>query len=244
MISFIVPALSDEPYLEKTLKSIVREIENFGRDGFEILVMLKGGLPSYLKRLEEKYDYLKVYLTEGNRSQARNEGAKLAKNHILTFVDADTEIGENFIQKTLEDFKKFAWVNYSARPLEQNKRRLYYYSKLMNFFQWLFSNANFYRPYGFCMSVRKDICEKIKLEDEIFLSKLAGYGEDSEFGKRYGKFCRKNRLRGKYESGVRVYTSMREWYNHGFWKAARRIVLNVLFVPLFKKPLIENWRKI
>jgi len=246
LISFIIPALADEPYLPRTLKSIEREIKKFDYKNFEILVMIKDKdkkLPDFLKNYEDS-EYLKFYITEGNISVARNEGIKKAKNNILTFVDADTEIGENFIKNTLEDFERgYAYVNYSARPLKyEGKKRFYYYLKLMNFFQWLFTNMNIDRPYGFCMSIRKDVCEKIKINDEVFLSSISGYGEDSEFGRRCGKYCRRNKIRGKYEARTRAHTSMREWYKNGFWKMSKRVIINGLFAPYLKKPLVEWWR--
>jgi glycosyltransferase involved in cell wall biosynthesis len=225
---------------------MIKEIESSNYEDLEILVMIEDknkNLPSYLKEFE-KSGYVKFYFVKGNRSIARNEGIKIAKNNILTFVDSDTNIKKGFIEKTLRDFEKgYGYVNYSVKPLEhEKKKRFFYYLKLMNFFQWLFTNMNVCRPYGFCMSVRKDICEKIKVNEEVFLSSLAGYGEDSEFGRRYGNYCRKKRIRGKYEGKLKVHTSMREWYRKGFWGMSKRAVLNTLFVPYLKKPLIESWR--
>lgn len=74
------------------------------------------------------------------------------------------------------------------------------------------------------MSVRKDVCEKIKIDDQIFLSSYAGKGEDGEFGRRYGKYCRNKGILGKYEDRTKVYTSFRELYEKGFWGAAKRMI--------------------
>lgn len=244
MISFIIPTLPNEPYLSKTLESIADEIERSGCKDFEILVMVKkeGYLPIFLKDFEEKHGYAKCYPIEGNRSVARNEGIRMARNNILSFVDGDTEIERDFIKNTLKAFENgYGYVNYSARPLKyEDKKRFYYYLKLMNFFQWLFTNMNICRPYGFCMSIRKDICEEVKVNEEAFLSLLAGHGEDSEFGRRYESYCEENGIRGMYEAKSKAHTSMREWYKNGFWGMTKRVILNNLIVPYSKKPLIKS----
>lgn len=243
-ISFVIPTLYNEPYLSASIKSIIKEIENSKTDS-EILVMIKdegNRLPNYLRKMKEEYDYIKCYLVEGNRSDARNEGIKKARNEIIAIVDADTLIGNSFIEKTLEAMKKYGYVNYSARPLitrREDKRRFYYYSKLMNFFQWLFTHLNIYRPYGFCTTFRKSICKEVEFDEKVFDPLIAGFGEDSEFGKRYGRYCRKNKIRGRYLGKVRVYTSFREWYKRGFRGMAERVMINNIFVPLLRRPLIN-----
>jgi glycosyltransferase involved in cell wall biosynthesis len=268
MISFIVPGLPDEKHLYKCLDSIYTEIDRV-KDGSEIILVMKCEKERqeklreelnqrYGRRLQMYGSSLSCYFDDGNRSEARNLGVTYAKSNYLTFVDADTKIGENFISMTEEAFEKgYAYVNNSIRPLEEewaNKTRLLHYSRFMGLNQWFLTKARICRPYGFCMSVKKDICERTKTDGEIFMRKLAGHGEDSEFGSRYGLQCRKEGLKGKYESyrsfdkktaeKMRVKTSFRGWYEEGFWRGGVRMLVNVFLVPLLKRPLIGNWREI
>lgn len=215
MISFIIPALLkpskrlklEEKYLYDCLDSIYKQID-IEKDGSEVILVLK-----CQKEMEEKYrtelnkrygkygDILSLYFSDGNRSEARNLGVEHAKSNYLTFVDSDTKIGENSISMTEEAFKKgYAYVINSVRPLEEeqiNKTRLLLYARFMGLNQWFLTKASVYRPYGFCMSVEKDRCERIKINGEIFRKKLAGHGEDSEFGSRYGLQCRKRGYKRK-----------------------------------------------
>jgi glycosyltransferase involved in cell wall biosynthesis len=256
MISFIVPGLPDEKYLD-CLDSIYEEIDR-EKDGSEIILVMKCEKERQEKLREElnqRYGRsLSCYFDDGNRSEARNLGAKHAKSNYLTFVDSDTIIGEHFISTTKRDFDKgYAFINYTTRPLDEDyadKRRLLYYNRFMNLNQWFLTKAYVCRPYGFCMSVRKNICEDVSADGEIFLKRLAGYGEDSELGSRYGPHCRKHGLKGKYEKGTKekriiVKTSFRGWYNERFWRGGVRMIVNTFIVPLpfIKRPLIGNWRE-
>jgi len=251
MISFIAPALSDEKHLYKCLDSIYKKIDE-EKDGSEIILVMKceKEMESIVREKIKKYgDVLSLYFDDGNRSEARNIGVNHAKSDNLTFVDADTIIGDYFISKTNEDFEKgYAFINYSTRPLDGDKKRLTYYSRFMNLMQWFFTKAYICRPYGFCMSVRKDICEDVAVYGEIFREILAGHGEDSEIGSRIGPHCRANGWKGKYEKGTKeeriiVKTSFRSWEKEGFWRGGVRMMVNVFLVPLLKRPLIANWRE-
>lgn len=253
MISFIIPTLeSDENYLQKCLDSVTGEIEANGTGSEEIIVIVKPEQSSkkdFLARMKKKYaDAVRWEFSDGNRSVAKNMGFEMAKNKIITFLDADTVIDNGFIPATICAFDKGrAYVNYSARPLDEevaDKRRLFYYARILNLHQWAYTlmGNNFYRPYGFCMSVRKDFCKEIKDDGEVFLERLAGHGEDAEFGRRYGRYCTGLGLRGKYERSTIVKTSFREWYVHGALGGLKRAIRNTWEVPYRKKPVANNWR--
>jgi glycosyltransferase involved in cell wall biosynthesis len=265
-ISFIVPALESdilEGYLfDYSVDSIYKEILRKGDNSEIILIMKceKENEDGIREEMAQRYKgVVRCHFSNGNRSEARNLGVEHAKSNYLTFVDADTKIGENFISMTEEAFEKgYAYICNSTRPLEEeqlNKTRLLLYARFMGLNQWFLTKAGVCRPYGFCMSVKKDICEKIKTDGEIFKKKLAGHGEDSVFGSEYGPYCRNHGWKGKYESyrsfdkktaeRMRVKTSFRGWYKEGFWRGGVRMIVNTFIVPLpfIKRPLIGNWRE-
>lgn len=257
MISFVIPALeSDAEYLYDCMASIVDEISVNGTGTDEVILVVKleksieGG---FRAKIKERYSELDGSLirtrcgfSDGNRSAARNIGLKMAENNIITFLDSDTVIGRGFITATVNDFEKgYGYVNYSARPLDEeveNKLRLFFYARFMNLNQWFYTRLGIYRPYGFCMSVKKDFCESVAENDEIFLKSLAGYGEDAEFGRRYKKYCDRLGARGKYEKTIIVKTSFREWYKHGLIGGGVRMIQNTWKVPYRKKPIVGNWK--
>jgi glycosyltransferase involved in cell wall biosynthesis len=277
MVSFIIPALlkpgkkieSDEKYLYDCLNSITAEIKREKDDSEIILVMkcekekqekIRGELNQRYGCFLQKYgSSLSCYFDDGNRSEARNLGATHAKSDILTFMDVDTVIGEGFLKMIKKDFAQgYGYVNNTTRPLQKEfaeKRRLRYYATFMGLIQWGLTLMGICRPYGYCMSVKKDICNKTLYDGEMFMSKLAGYGEDSHFGGRCGTHCRKYGIKGKYEKGkyidggkkkrATVYTSFRGWSVEGFWRGGARMMVDVFLVPLLNepRPLIGNWRE-
>ena len=254
MISFVIPALeSDEKYLYSCLDSVADEIAANGTDTDEIIVVIKlekSNEANFRTKIKERCGLInaKCEFSAGNRSMARNIGLEMAENNIVTFLDSDTTISRGFITATVDDFEKgYGYVNYSARPLDEemwDKRRLFFYSRFMNLNQWFYTCLGIYRPYGFCMSVRKDFCESIAEgnADEVFLERLAGHGEDAEFGERYKKHCNKLRIKGKYEGNTIVKTSFREWYTHGLIAGGVRMIQNTLMVPYRKKPIVSDWK--
>jgi glycosyltransferase involved in cell wall biosynthesis len=253
MMSFIIPTLeSDEKYLQKCLDSVIGEIEANGTGNEEVIVVVKleqSSKKDFLARVKKRYsDVVRWEFSNGNRSVAKNYGLQLAKNNIITFLDADTIISKGFILRTLKRFNEgYVYVNYSARPLDgevADKHRFYYYARYLNLNQWFYTllGNKFYRPYGFCMSVRKDFCEAIKDDGEVFLKRLAGHGEDAEFGRRYGRYCTGLGLSGKYERNTIVKTSFREWYVHGALGGLKRVIRNTWEAPYRKKPVVDNWR--
>lgn len=252
MMSFVIPALeSDEKYLCNCLDAAAGEISTNGTGGEEIIVVVKleqSSKRSFLKRMKKYDNLVRFEFSDGNRSVAKNTGVKLAKNNIITFLDADTVISRNFIPTTVGLFDDgHAYVNYSARALDEevaDKFRFRFYSRAMNFSQWVHTSLgnNFYRPYGFCMSVRRDYCKDVAENGEVFLEVLAGHGEDSEFGRKYGKYCNRVNKKGMYAGRTIVKTSFREWYVHGVTWALYRMIRNVWEVPYKKKPVVKNWR--
>ena len=253
MISFVIPALeSDENYLYNCLNAIIDEMSKNGTDETEVIIVVKlekSTEKEFLSRMAERYGNLvRFEFSDGNRSAAKNTGVKLAKNNIITFLDADTLIGRNFIPTTVRLFDDgHAYVNYSVRALDEeiaDKFRFRFYSRAMNLSQWVHTSLgnSFYRPYGFCMSVRRDYCKDVAENGEVFLEVLAGHGEDSEFGRRYGKYCNDVNKKGTYAGKTLVKTSFREWYVHGAVWALYRMIRNVWEVPYRKKPVVKNWR--
>ena len=250
MISFVIPALkADEKYLYKCLESVVDEILRNGTGSDEIITIVKlekSSEEDFQTRMMERYgEMVRCVFSEGNRSVARNDGLKAAKNKIITFLDSDTLIGDGFIPATMKDFERgYAYVNYSARPLDEevaDRRRLFFYSRFMNLNQRLYTRLGICRPYGFCASARKDYCADAAYGGEVFLEKLAGHGEDAEFGKRYGAYCN-GFATGKYEKKIIVKTSFREWYKTGLWRSGVRMIINTWITPYLKRPTVKNWK--
>lgn len=99
-ISIIVPVYNVEKYLEKCLKSLVKQTLK----DIEIIVVNDGTKDNSQKIVDKyvkKYPMLvKSYIKEnGGLSSARNFGLKYAKGDYIAFVDSDDYVEENMYEK-------------------------------------------------------------------------------------------------------------------------------------------------
>ena len=99
MISIIIPALNEEKYIGKILKSIKEQ----GRDDVEIIVADAG---SEDKTREIAQQYGCKIVDGGLPAVGRNAGAKVAKGDILIFADADVVFPGDFFEKGLFEFEE------------------------------------------------------------------------------------------------------------------------------------------
>jgi len=100
--SVIIPAHNEEDYIRKTLHSI----KNQTFQDYEIIVVTNGCTDKteeiVKKRVSDKIKH--VSLNKANVSRARNYGASKADGDILVFLDADTTLEEEALQKINNSF--------------------------------------------------------------------------------------------------------------------------------------------
>lgn len=99
-VSVIIPAYNEEKYIKKCLKSINNQ--TLRREEYEVIVCDDASTDktsTIAKKYADKLIRLKKCKTIG---EVRNKGAKKAKGEILLFVDADTKLKSDFLQKILE----------------------------------------------------------------------------------------------------------------------------------------------
>src|SRR3989344_7961209 len=98
--SIVIPAHNEENYIKSTLHSI----KNQTFQNFETIIVANGctdGTEETIKkRTNEKLRLLS--LPKANVSVARNAGALNAQGEILLFLDADTQLAENGLQRMKE----------------------------------------------------------------------------------------------------------------------------------------------
>ncbi len=93
-VSFIVPTLNEEDYLENCLKSIQKQ------EVSKEIIVVDGGSSDGTLNIAEEYADKIIYGVDG-RGESRDKGAQRAENELLVFVDADTEIAENFASEVM-----------------------------------------------------------------------------------------------------------------------------------------------
>ena len=116
--SIIIPAHNEEKYLQKTLDSIKSQTLT----DYEIVVVTNGCTDKTEEIAKKNIDAKTRHLSlpKPNVSVARNAGALNAQGELLLFLDADTQLVPDSIQKIKEQFtEEYAIATTLAEPDSQ-----------------------------------------------------------------------------------------------------------------------------
>lgn len=202
-ISVIIPACNEENYIRKTLHSI--KTQTF--QDYEVIVVANGCTDKTKETVEKRANSKMkcLNMSIANVSRARNYGAGKAEGEILVFLDADTVVPPDFLQKVKQQFTDKYSV---ATTLVQPEIRNYKYSVAMNF-------KNFYNKFGFykgCSSVL--ICRRQDFD------RVEGY-DPEVIVREHRKLILKLLSFGKYAClDSYAKTSMRRFESWGLGKSA------------------------
>lgn len=192
LVSVIIPACNEEKYITKTLESIKKQ--NYPH--IESIVVCNGCTDKTFQVAIPNADKV-LKLEEGNVSKARNFGAKVAKGSTLVFLDADTLLKEEAIQRIIETN---ATIGLCKAVPDKNKLIAHFFLWFKGLFWWL----NWSNGLIFC---KKEVFDKITGFNEELTKK-----EDSDFTKRA-------REHGKLKlAKTCVIGSMRRHENWGYIK--------------------------
>lgn len=125
----------------------------------------------------------------GLPAKGRNEGAKAAQGNLLFFLDADAQMPENFLEKTLKEFeaRNLDMASFCLIPISKSLVSQF----LMNFFyNWpIFLMGGFLPHAAMGIMVKKEIFEKagqfdedIKLSEDHWLARQAKKIAKAKFG--------------------------------------------------------------
>jgi glycosyltransferase involved in cell wall biosynthesis len=183
-ISVVIPALNEEKYLPKLLNSL-----SVQKTKFEYEIIVADGYSEDNTVKIAKKAGAKVVM-ERNRSAAweRTAGAKIASGNIIAFVDSDTIVPDDWVERIGCEFEKkedVVMVYGCAYLLEE--------SRLMNsivvfsstLFIFVLSLFGIHNTPGFNMAVRKEIYEKCGGFDTALVT-----GEDLDLAKKMSRFGR------------------------------------------------------
>lgn len=101
-ISVIIPAYNEEKYIAATLAALPKQTFQ----DYEAIVVANGCTDTTEQILKnDNHPKLRhLSLPQANVSVARNAGALNAQSDLLVFVDADTQLAEDSLQKIKEEF--------------------------------------------------------------------------------------------------------------------------------------------
>lgn len=186
-VSVIIPTYNEEKNIETTLLALKSQtkppkeiivVDNFSKD----------------KTVRIAKKYAKVIKAKSNIAQARNIGASKAKSRLLLFLDADTLLLPNAIEKLANEFKEKSVV-IASLPLYPLQMKVKYY--MLTKIGWEFIPKLFTKytkkPLfcGACIMVRRSAFKKVGGFREDLKA-----GDDIDFAQRMGElgksaFCTK-----------------------------------------------------
>lgn len=102
MLSIIIPTLNEEKYLPRLLDSI--RVQSFS--DYEVIVSDGGSLDKTREIALASHCVFTVDREHHHPSWQRNNGAALARGDILLFIDSDSVLPNNFLEKALAEFIK------------------------------------------------------------------------------------------------------------------------------------------
>ena len=201
-VSVIIPAMNEEKYILKCLESLQKL--DYPKDLFEIIVIDNGSSDNTVKIATDFG--AKCYVNKGVKVGAvRNYGAKITKGDLLAFVDADCEVGEDWLKsatKSLLDVKTGAVGGGCLAPAQGNWMER----------AWTTSEAgetsltNALAASSFI--IRRDTFDEISGFNEIIAA-----GEDDEISKRL------------IDAGYKLISKKECWVIHwGYPKAAKEVI--------------------
>ena len=201
-ISVVIPANNEEDYIKKTLHSLKDQTYQ----NYETIVVANGCTDKteelVKKRANEKLRLLS--LPRANVSVARNAGALNAQGQLLLFLDADTVLEKDSLQKIKEQFSpEFSVATTLVRP-DEDRLKFHLAMAFKNFYH----QAGLYQGCSGALICRKEDFNKVK-----------GYDPELRVKEHRKLVLKLKRLKGFTCLNTHVITSMRRFRRWGLTKA-------------------------
>ncbi|MEY3470736.1 MAG: hypothetical protein RLZZ223_86 [Candidatus Parcubacteria bacterium] len=93
-ISVVIPAYNEEKRISPTIHSVIRYLDQFSKDDYEVLVVLDGSQDntfSVVANLADEYKYIRIINNKINRGKGAvvKQGILESKGEYVLFMDAD-----------------------------------------------------------------------------------------------------------------------------------------------------------
>jgi len=155
--SIVIPTFNEAKYIDATLQAIREQTFN----DYEIIVKDGGSTDETLDRAR-RHAHKVLSTKDSSAADARNQGASRAEGKILVFVDADTTLPLDTLQRFNNLLRDERVAGVSCRKLCQTQSlldRLFY--EFVNLSIYVCSRLGVSGAHGNCMAVRKSVFESV-----------------------------------------------------------------------------------
>jgi glycosyltransferase involved in cell wall biosynthesis len=234
-ISLVIPAYNEEKYIGYCLEYATK---HHNGDFFEIIV-IDNASTDRTGEIAKSYKGVRVVREEKKGlTHARQRGFLEAKGDILAYVDADTRIKKNHLEKIIKAFSKNPKLVCFSGPHE------YYDIKkshqiLTKVFWRIFAYPTYlivgYMTNGASFAIRKNILDKM----DGFDTSISFYGEDTNIARRASKHGKV-----KFSLNFGIPTSGRRLNDHGILKTVIIYMINFISEVALHKPVTSIYKDV
>lgn len=206
MVSIIIPTLNEEKFLPRLIQSIKKQ--NFS--DYEIIVSDANSQDKTREIALENNCHFVVDedLSHHHPSWQRNNGAAVARGDVLLFLDADSVLQDDFLEKVINEFysKKLSGAGFYFK-FNPNKFSYRIFAFLYNFFC-------FFRQYFSPISIGAGMLAKKEVHDLI-----NGFDPGLSLAEDYD-YCQRVAEKGRFRviTSCRLLYSSRRIERDGFFK--------------------------
>jgi len=222
LLSVVIPAFNEELYLQETL-SRLHDAISLCPCCAEIIVVDNESVDRTAE-VARSFGAAVVRESVHNIARVRNAGANVARGDVLAFVDADTSVPPNFLERIAEVMGDAACMGGSADIVHTPASR--FLRAYLEAWRWL--GIRLGMAQGAAQFCRKSAFTLLSGYDESQFM-----GEDVDFYWRLQRLC--TRIGGylKFLDDLKVVPSPRRFDRTPIWRTL--IWTNPLFIALFRK---------
>lgn len=185
LITIIIPVYNGENYIKKCIDSILKQTySNF------LLIVVDDGSKDHTREIIKDYEDNRIKFIHTKHfgvSNARNIGIDQSQGKYITFVDADDEVAEDFLESLINNFGKsvdLAMCSYSKiyKHYTKNKNTIFINQK--EAYKYILNN----KISGYVWN--KLFLRDTIIKNKIYFSTKLSMGEDMLFISEYLKYCK------------------------------------------------------
>ncbi len=230
--SIIVPAYNEEILLPATLSSLLLAMESIPHKG-EIIVVDNNSTDK-TEQVAKKYGARVIFEPFRQIARARNSGAKAARSDFLIFLDADTILPPQLLQKAINLLEEEKYCG-GGTLLSFDSQLPFFAAILVKFWNWISKTGKLAAgSFIFCLS--RGFYDIGGFDEDIYA------GEEIIFSRKIKKWGKENNQPFIIISDYSVITSSRKFHWYSSIQLALLLMLFMIFpFALRNRSLCSFW---